>query len=448
MTSTSPPSARDWEHLVRAIERGSCVLVLGPEAFSIPSATGDRIPIDQAFAAELLTGSGIAASNPGKLRPLEVAQGWLDRGGRRFELEDRALDFYRRCSGETSDLHRALAKLPFRVYLDTTRDHFLAQAFSEHHGRHPQFSHYHFREVVTTPLAEPTADRPLVYKLYGDIDDPTSLVLCESDLLFFLESVVTGTPPLPPAVEGLLRNDDNAFLFLGFGFQQWHVRLLLHTLLGPDRYARRDRHRPSLVLEPGGFYAHPESAREIAFFRHQHTFEFREIALDSFADELVSRCQRLDTTADTEPAAGAPVVFLSYRHDDAERVAALREQLHRRGIATWQDRDKLRGGERWGLALERVIASHCDYFLLCQSPSLVAAQESVVFDELRQAQQRDKRRHIDDPVSFIIPGIIEACAGMEALRSSFHMPDLTSDEGIERLCDEILDDWAGRRGAP
>lgn len=40
-------------------------------------------------------------------------------------------------------------------------------------------------------------------------------------------------------------------------------------------------------------------------------------------------------------------VFLSYRHGDREVVAELDNRLRRRGITTWRDDNKLRGGDEW-----------------------------------------------------------------------------------------------------
>ncbi|HAO20607.1 MAG TPA: hypothetical protein DCQ37_09125, partial [Desulfobacteraceae bacterium] len=61
---------------------------------------------------------------------------------------------------------------------------------------------------------------------------PESLVMTENDLLDFLVSVISKAPGLPASITSELNSTDKNFLFLGFGFKHWYLRILLHVLAG------------------------------------------------------------------------------------------------------------------------------------------------------------------------------------------------------------------------
>ncbi len=64
-----------------------------------------------------------------------------------------------------------------------------------------------------------TPDRPLVYELFGSLEDSASLLLTENDLLDFLVNVAKNTPALPKDLTSRFSDPKTSFLFLGFGFQ-------------------------------------------------------------------------------------------------------------------------------------------------------------------------------------------------------------------------------------
>jgi hypothetical protein len=181
----------------------------------------------------------------------------------------------------------------------------------------------------------------------------------------------------------------------------------------------------------------------MGYFEDHHSFLFRTLLLDKFTAELVKRYQHPDPPSDpfvSKSLQTSPVVFLSYRRHDIEKVTKLQARLNGAGIRTWQDVQNLRGGDRWEQAIKKVIWEQANYFVIVQTRSLKEAQESVVFDELREALRRDKRRNVDDPTSFIIPVLFEPGAGLDSL-SDIHMIDLTLEEGIDELIRTIKDDW-------
>jgi hypothetical protein len=373
-----------------------------------------------------------------------VAQRIIDGGGKRFKLVEAVEQFYGDYAQLNTTLHQNLADLPFQLYLTVTHDPCLHNALSRGNiEKKPQTAYYHYRRGGKSDLVDPSVSKPILYQLYGSLHDESSLILTENELLDFLLRIVAGTPPLPAQVEGLLRSEQNAFLFIGFGFSQWYVRILLHALLGKERQYHRYNLPPSLVLEDDDFFKHPDSRFAMGYFEDHHSFLFRTLLLDKFTAELVKRYQHPDPPSDpfvSKSLQTSPVVFLSYRRHDIEKVTKLQARLNGAGIRTWQDVQNLRGGDRWEQAIKKVIWEQANYFVIVQTRSLKEAQESVVFDELREALRRDKRRNVDDPTSFIIPVLFEPGAGLDSL-SDIHMIDLTLEEGIDELIRTIKDDW-------
>lgn len=440
---------QDWKKIAAALSAGRCILVLGPDIAIDPDNPSGGTLSGQ-LSASIAAGINAMPESVDKTELHFIAQRYLDHGGQRWKLEEQAAGFYQGLNGKTTELHRVLAALPFRFYLSVTHDPYLHNALVQEPQRQPTYHYYDFKRSIDADLREPDASCPLVYQLYGSVENPQSMVLSENDLLEFLENIVTSTPPLPPLIESLLKNEQSTFLFLGFGFSQWYVRLLLHTLLGSERVLHRTNLRPSLVFEGGEFYNHPDSRSTTAYFENQQAFLFREYHSGQFAQQLAEKCEQMRKSQVKHQAAlpdDSPLVFLSYRSTDRDSVEQVRDRLEREQIRTWQDRQNLRGGDRWEQAIRKVIGEQADYFVVMQTPSLVEAEESVVFDEIREAQKRDKRRNLDDHSSFIIPVILKPCPGLQTLKADINMVDLTEEQGLARLINDIKADWRERRDA-
>ena len=210
---------KDWETLVWSIQRGSCVLLLGPEIGSEAGTSSD------ALAAHLAAELGEPGPHPGEL-PM-VAQRYASKEGNN-DLQREVVRFHATRQG-VSPVHDALAALPFCSVISSCHDSLLVKAL-EAHGKKPVVGRYHFRGDNEDLLPSGTVANPLVYYLHGHVSDPESLVLTENDLLDFLVAVVSKNPPLPSSVRSELQRKGKSFLFLGFGVKHWHLRILLHVL--------------------------------------------------------------------------------------------------------------------------------------------------------------------------------------------------------------------------
>lgn len=427
-----PLNEQDWDRLLESLNRGNCVLLCGPD-LSGP----EGIPADNRSLTSVLA-MKIAESLPVDMKPVSndlahVAQIRYNRDGDRSDIEIEVKRFYKPLEGLTSTFYQDLASLPFAAYLTTIPGHFLSNAFSV--DRPPQLDFYHFRKFRPAKVFEKHS--PIVYHLYGDITAIDSLVLTETELLEFLVNIVRGAPPLPPFIAAQLAHPQTSFLFLGFGFQRWYTRVLLHAL---QTYNHRNR---SMAVEAATFFNHPDSRHTALFFEKEHKIEFRQHSWAEFAAELRRRYEQQGPSAkQQELPPDAPKVFLCYDSRDREHVKDIEAHLQADGVATWRDQQDLRGGDEWDRRIEQVLEKQVDYVLVLQTPNMLARAESYIHKEIKVALERQDR--FDEGDRFLIPAILQGEAGLERLGRLQYI-DLTVNDGLKRLAKEILEDWHKRR---
>ncbi len=189
---------------------------------------------------------------------------------RQAHLDDMilAVGAHRR-RGDPADPYRVLAEMNLPVYITTNYNNLLAAALQEA-GKDPQ--------VMTCPWNDqlervqsiydqerdyhPTPERPLVFHLFGRLNEPRSVVLTEDDYFKFLIGVTRNSNLIPSDVLGALV--DSALLLLGFRMEDWQFRVLFHSLLDQQGNILRGAH-PHIAaqIEPEeGRTLDPERARD------------------------------------------------------------------------------------------------------------------------------------------------------------------------------------------
>ena len=156
-------SDKDWRRVIEAINRGKCVLIMGPDivfeqnghgAFSLPQLLAKKL------AEPLLPNPSIVTEDLAHVAQLRyAAEG--DRIGLELEVEE----FFRNLSIENSAFHRDLAALPFTLCLSAMPDNMMANAFREAE-KSPLIDFYHFRKH--RKFQSPGPGRPFVYHLFGN----------------------------------------------------------------------------------------------------------------------------------------------------------------------------------------------------------------------------------------------------------------------------------------
>ena len=203
---------------------------------------------------------------------------------------------------DPAEPHRVLAALPFPIYLTTNPDHLLVEALREA-GKQPEVGlcpwseHVDWSESIFAtgrePDFRPSVDRPLVYYLFGRLDDLRSLVLTEDDYFDYLIGLTRNNELVPSVVRRALV--DSCLLFLGFRLDDWDFRVLFRSLMAQGgRQRSADYAHVAVQIDPEeGRNLDPEGSRRFL----QRYFEVADIRIywghvDDFARELLDRWKR------------------------------------------------------------------------------------------------------------------------------------------------------------
>jgi hypothetical protein len=411
-----------WTSLVYGVEHGACTLMLGPNAVT-GVIDGQRLPVHRALAGFVKARLGPSFASLDADKPWSVAQAavaaedgrtlraWVQEFAAQFQVDEEVL--------------RDLAEMPFPLIVNTSPGLAVLQAFRA--VKPELYSDFYDRTAPTGPdIPEPTVSAPVLYGLYGSLENPASMILSQNDRLDFVEAVISAQPGLPLKLRNVLGDEERSFLFVGFQLGQWQLQLLLHVL-GKNK----TRSYKSFALDPD---ADAPDADTRDFFLRGQKINFLSGDMADFVRELRGRVHGAEPSTpagpDTPRAAvppDAPTVFICHASEDravAERVAG---QLEDNGIRSWLDRHELIGGDEWDARIRHTIQEEVDYVAVLQSASLLAKTRGYVNREISLAL--DRQHEYRPPSRFVIPAYIDDPANTLDLLDEWQSVDLRSDVG-------------------
>jgi hypothetical protein len=255
-----------WDTLLGFVEEGRCVPVLGPgllenllgrpEEIAASWAASNRYPFARHTQQEmpqvaqyLAIRDGVQAPSRALIRRLtEMLQARCKAAGiDTTGLEpDQLLEKVGQLSaGNDMDPYQVLARLPFKIYVTSAIDNLLEQALAaQQPKRTPTVLYYCWKSTLRKPelvkkLNElksrpPTSAQPLVFHLFGVLDEPKSWVLSEDDFFEYLMGI--------NRIDNFIPNDvksawvSRPLLFLGFRIDDWASRVLYRSILDENRW--------------------------------------------------------------------------------------------------------------------------------------------------------------------------------------------------------------------
>jgi hypothetical protein len=413
--SNQPPENINWKNLVQAVRDNECILVLGPHIATVENE-GETMPLTQLLASHLA--EELKKLNPGAqlINPKELAyvakqledtfilHNPLERDYARQRLCEIVQVFYEKYDHTKFPVYQMLARLPFRFVINTSPDHFLSEAYDYENKFGAGSEYFHFRNPehnsrVNILEENIRPETPLVYNLFGSVSDPESLVITEADQLAFLDNILqreqTATIPKSVAIQFTSQKDYNfpkTFLFLGFDFNQWHLRLLMHLI------SRFKKQKATYALQ------NPRSLTDLTAFFYQRNFEvqFVDVPPQDFAINFENQLRQQESGKETAPDLK---VFLMFDENDAEAKEKLDSHLSvlKRSdlIDTWDEEHLLAGTERQA-EIDRQL-SEADLIILLVTPNFFASDE-IYEKQLKKALERDERRE-----AVVIPILMESC---------------------------------------
>jgi hypothetical protein len=277
-----PKAFEKWPRLLSSISDGSATPILGSglhealtgstrdlaralaDASRFPLASGDRENLPQ-VAQYLAVTQDVPTLRRSVIQSLwqQVTSGYgIDVGAALSSQDPNTLDRESLVEGyntlleaarqarlkrEPGEPYALLASVPFSMYLNTNPDRLLEHAL-EAAGREPQVAVCEWNDRMQPhqsvfdrdPGYRPDQKKPLVYQLFGSLQDPDSLVITEDDYFDYLIGVTSNKDLIPAGVRRALA--DTALMFLGFSMDDWSFRVLFRSIMSQSGGSRRSRY--------------------------------------------------------------------------------------------------------------------------------------------------------------------------------------------------------------
>jgi hypothetical protein len=331
-----------YQNIARQIRDGSCVLFLGPAAIAAKQPDGSYRPLHELCANHLAKGLGLT---PDEENSLSQVTSTLRH---RNLLSDTMIiaavqDFYQRAERE-AQLHpllEQLADLPFRIVVNTTPDDFFARYYAQA-VRDYRFDFYNFRKPAADPLYSfGDDDPPLIYNLFGTYKKPESLVLTYGDQLGYVNRITGAQHERLPDSLLAAFNTPRLYLFLGFNFEDWPLRILFDALFRNARQSIQPFAYPLKGERDTGPHAK-------VFFQSEFRMEFPKTDLESFCTSVLEHYRALEGGGEAASDHGEPLADVLVLHNEAaddEAAKALLNHLRPLKVRTWTLRDAVGQGD-------------------------------------------------------------------------------------------------------
>lgn len=212
---------QDWDDIIDSLEAEKCVLFLGSGVYQAPGGDSLESALAKWLETEQTQHPSIQVYNDDGF--------FLFRNARSHKRKVTAQikNFYSQAFPETSARFAQLAQLPFNIIVSLMPDNILVRTFDEL-GLNYQPDFYFRNRKYPEHFEKPAKNKPLIYNLMGNIEEPESLVLTHSDFFDYLESMFLARsmhPDLREELEGAER-----YIFLGLPYEKWYFQLLLRVL--------------------------------------------------------------------------------------------------------------------------------------------------------------------------------------------------------------------------
>lgn len=400
---------RQWNNLLEALENGSCIILLGPMVSTVDKS---GISLAAQFAKELsavLTDEEVEYDKAEELNLSYIMQRFMTVDGvTSSDPGYEAKKFFKKHNGAYNTVQKLIAELPVSLVINTSPDDGIVQALKQAGKYQTIHNWYNYGGEASPDIETPTVEKPLVYNLFGYYEDPESLVLTEADQLKFVSNVVKDQPPLPPK---LLRQfqGKKSFLFLGFDWENWSLRILLQSLQLEKESGifAHSRHDASLQHKTQNFY---ESHFNFSFVSDNIEAIVRELH-ERFQDHAVAEVSQ------------KKLVIISDPKDEAYRDE-LHLSLKSLPLESWHE-GLLMGGEDVTDTFKQQL-ENADIVLLLISKYFFASDD---IQSIKWPLVLDQYQH---KKSTVIPVITSPCTwqeNIELTRMSPILPVANQDVG-------------------
>ena len=124
-----------------------------------------------------------------------------------------------------SDVYEKILSIGFRAIISYTSDLLLEKANTRN-----EYDFYYFSakgtQVTESTQISNVSKKPVIYNIFGSINDLNSLILDYDSLYDFLINILKADQEVPLQLKSIL-GSARAFLFLGFDLRKWYIPLII-----------------------------------------------------------------------------------------------------------------------------------------------------------------------------------------------------------------------------
>lgn len=285
-----------WNQIIQKIEEEKCILILGPEA---------AIDNSESINAQLK----------------ELIERNVERKFKYYYHEDEFFSFeniknkedayydLRKLYNElpVQDIYSKIAKIPFHLIISLSPDLILKKEF-ENNKIDFLFDFYN-KEQNPRPIGKFTKEKPLIYNLFGNINEEGSLILTYDDLFDYIFAIL-GKYQLNNDLKSELKKA-RVILFIGFNYEKWYFKLICRLLNLKDKVNHAPLNDRNILLDVKNFYS------------DELKVEFLNYSSSDIINSIYQKCleKQIIRTKPNNTNTEKPEIFISYAwSNENERI--------------------------------------------------------------------------------------------------------------------------------
>ncbi len=437
---TSLAEKRFWNQLLRFIDEGHMVPIIGCELLTIEGDRGPE-PLCSYLARRLAEYLDVETEEVEGMASLNAVACRYKAGNPQLIEEVYSALLEVMPAEDQLPIPEPLRKLaeiePLKLFVSTTFDPLLERALNEVRfdgERRTRVLAYSPNDPADLPCELSQLARPTVFHLLGRMSAvPSSYAITQEDTLEFVHALQSDVRRPALLFDELKRQQ---LLILGSSFHDWLARFFI-------RAARGER----LSKAVGYNFVAGSWVRDDPELRQFLTdFSALTKVYEGGAVELIDQLHARWVDRRPEPNAAPPptakmapgTVFLSYASDDQDTVRAIKGELEKE-VDVWFDKDALSAGDRFETAIKRNI-ENSSFFLPIITRKTLTSDPRFFRLEWRHAE--DWSRRFPDTRKWLIPvitgGVSPADEAIpEHFRNELHMHRIRGERGSPEFAQDL-----------
>jgi len=203
----------NWKRLIRAIKNEGAILFIGPNL----EKNANGVPVYHELCRKLVKDYENEVSFDEK----EHFFFFTEPNAKNDVIYDIKEYYEKNDFGH--DIYSKIAAIPLHLIVSLSPDDALHNVFDEYNVKH----NFAFYDSYKNEVEKPSIDNPLIYNLFG-LATKGKYILTQEDYFNYLKSAI-GDSVLPQKINIALKAASH-FIFIGFDFDKWYIRLLLMIL--------------------------------------------------------------------------------------------------------------------------------------------------------------------------------------------------------------------------